>query len=178
VAQAIFGLQVEVRVRTCRADYVAHAVEQAQHMDRIPLCDKAPGKTEVDLLIPLEPTDLKATYTRSYGWSAFVRRREDHRDLVGQVGDDLANATTTMEVVASAGVAKTPQRQPLAAARANLFVMPTPSQSKVMVQLNATYVAVAKPSEFIVLVLGPQQAQETQPTGGTVTKPGNDPAIK
>lgn len=36
-AAKIFGDKVDVRVRYCRADYVAHAVEQVQHMDRIPL---------------------------------------------------------------------------------------------------------------------------------------------
>jgi hypothetical protein len=81
-AQALFGDGVDVRVRDCRADFVAHAIEQVQHMDRIPLKDHANGKPKIDLLIPTEPSDLKATWTGNYGWSAFVRRREDARDRV------------------------------------------------------------------------------------------------
>ena len=76
-AQTLFGPEVDVRVRRCRADFVAHAVEQVQHMDRIPLKGHVAGNPKVDLLVPSEPSDLKSTWTDTYGWSAFVRRRED-----------------------------------------------------------------------------------------------------
>ena len=76
-AQTIFGPEVDVRVRKCRADYVAHAVEQVQHMDRIPLKGRVAGSPKVDLLVPAESSDLQSTWTGAYGWSAFVRRRED-----------------------------------------------------------------------------------------------------
>jgi hypothetical protein len=76
-------------------------------MDRIPLCQQAPGKTEVDLLIPLEPTDLNATYTRSYGWSAFVRRREtchegrDRMDVwIAKLGSKDDDVSTIVEAIA------------------------------------------------------------------------------
>jgi hypothetical protein len=80
-AREFFGGQVKVRVRPCRADYVAHAVEEAQHMDRIPLRGLIGPEPEIDLLLP-QPglVDLRATnldIERGYGWSAFVRRRND-----------------------------------------------------------------------------------------------------
>jgi hypothetical protein len=80
-AQTLFGPEVDVRVRKCRADFVAHAVEQVQHMDRIPLKGHVAGIPKVDLLVPSEPSDLKPTWTDTYGWSAFVRRREVHDDV-------------------------------------------------------------------------------------------------
>jgi hypothetical protein len=73
-AQTLFGPEVDVRVRKCRADFVAHAIEQVQHMDRIPLRGHVAGKPKIDLLVPSESSDLKSTWTRTYGWSAFVRR--------------------------------------------------------------------------------------------------------
>jgi hypothetical protein len=76
-AQILFGPEVDVRVLKCRADFVAHAIEQVQHMDRIPLKGHVNGRPKIDLLIPCESSDLKSTWTGTYGWSAFVRRRED-----------------------------------------------------------------------------------------------------
>ena len=84
-AETLFGKEVDVRVRKCRADFVAHAIEQVQHMDRIPLKQPMQCKPKVDVLIPCESSDLKATWTRTYGWAAFVRRREDLRELVDVV---------------------------------------------------------------------------------------------
>lgn len=77
--QYFFGGEVDVRVRECRADFVAHAIEQVQHMDRIPLKGHVNCRPKVDLLIPCEPNDLAVTSpsTSGYGWSAFIRRRED-----------------------------------------------------------------------------------------------------
>jgi hypothetical protein len=71
---------LDVRVRLCRADYVAHAVEQVQHMDRIPLTD-ARIQPKIDLLVPqVNLDDLKATMPNGpYGWSAFVRRRDEEQ---------------------------------------------------------------------------------------------------
>lgn len=76
-AVAIFGYGVDIRVLGCRADFVAHAVEEAQHLDRIPLAGDL-GRPQIDLLVPLEPADLTDTYTPAYLWSAFVRRRGYH----------------------------------------------------------------------------------------------------
>ncbi len=75
-APEIFGSEVDVRVRACRADYIAHAVEQVQHMDRIPLVE-AKATPKVDLLVPVELADLHDTFVDRYGWAAFVRRREE-----------------------------------------------------------------------------------------------------
>lgn len=78
-ATRIFGLQVDVHVRVCRADYVAHAVEQVQHMDRIPLDAPLKVRPKVDLLVPdRRLIDFERTQPRDpYGWAAFVRRREE-----------------------------------------------------------------------------------------------------
>ncbi len=88
-ADELFGPKVVVVARECRADYVAHAVEEAQHMDRIPLNHPLGPEPVVDLLIPrADLVDLKATDgIDSYGWVAFVRHRDDPceeppRDLV------------------------------------------------------------------------------------------------
>jgi hypothetical protein len=75
-APEIFGSEVDVRVRACRADYIAHAVEQTQHMDRIPLVE-AKATPKIDLLVPLELADLNDTFIDRYGWVAFVRRRDE-----------------------------------------------------------------------------------------------------
>lgn len=76
-AQRLFGGSVDVRVCHCRADFVAHAVEAAQHLDRIPLDpDVQRGRPQVDLLVPSRRADLPALYTPAYPWVAFVRRRD------------------------------------------------------------------------------------------------------
>jgi len=76
---ALFGENVDVRVCRCRADYVPHAVEQAQHLDRIPL-DSSDAPPTVDILVPDWPTDLAPLKADDYGWVAFVRRRETQCD--------------------------------------------------------------------------------------------------
>jgi hypothetical protein len=100
-----FGGEVDVRVCECRADFVAHAIEQVQHMDRIPLRGHVNSEPKIDLLIPCEPSDLEATSpdTSGYGWSAFVRRRED-----------LCEGDTTTEPAQDTGTkpADTPQTEP------------------------------------------------------------------
>jgi hypothetical protein len=240
-AQTLFGPEVDVRVRKCRADFVAHAIEQVQHMDRIPLKGHVDGKPKIDLLIPCEPSDLKAIWTSSYGWSAFVRRREERRDLedvwIATLDDrqsahlppddvpksiveeiakaiveskeaiaedglfsgkylctvsypqdewavpivedkswydvvhELPQAASNMKVVWVAGVAATPQRRPLAAARANLFVTPPPTQTDGPVELHPTYVAaVANAREFMVLVFARADATTTETAQHTGTK--------
>jgi hypothetical protein len=84
-APMLFGNEVDVRVRACRADYIAHAVEQVQHVDRIPLVNGR-GTPKVDMLVPLELADLYDTRTDEYGWAAFVRRRDE---LEPQRRDDV-----------------------------------------------------------------------------------------
>jgi hypothetical protein len=81
-ADELFGSEVEVVVRECRADYVAHAVEEAQHMDRIPLDAPLKRKPRIDLLVPrADLVDLVATNgIDSYRWAAFVRHRDDQRE--------------------------------------------------------------------------------------------------
>jgi hypothetical protein len=73
--RALFeGSEVELRFCQCRADFVPHAIEQSQHLDRIPLKGEY-GAAQVDILVPTEPADLAATRAENYGWVAFVRRR-------------------------------------------------------------------------------------------------------
>jgi hypothetical protein len=76
-AKRLFGPNVTVRVCRCRADHAVRAVEQAQHLDRIPLeQDDQKGTPAVDVLIPAELADLASLYTDSYPWLAFVRRTD------------------------------------------------------------------------------------------------------
>lgn len=76
-AKRLFGPYVTVRVCRCRADHAVRAVEQAQHLDRIPLDqDDQKNTPSVDVLIPAEPADLAPLYTESYPWLAFVRRSD------------------------------------------------------------------------------------------------------
>jgi hypothetical protein len=76
-AERLFGENVTVRVCQCRADYVAHAVEEAQHTDRIPLNPQSQqSRPRVDVLVPSELADLPTLHVASYPWLAFVRRRD------------------------------------------------------------------------------------------------------
>jgi len=77
--EPLFGDHVDLRICNVRADYVAGAVEEAQHLDRIPLDPSSPyPKATVDVLVPTELTDVKGLHTDHYPWVAFVRRREPH----------------------------------------------------------------------------------------------------
>lgn len=76
-AKQLFGPYVKVRVCRCRADHAVRAVEQAQHLDRIPLDQRGQkGTPSVDVLIPAELADLGPLYSKSYPWLAFVRRSD------------------------------------------------------------------------------------------------------
>jgi hypothetical protein len=77
-ATLMFGNRVDVAVREVRPDYIAHAVEEAQHMDRIPLDGGGPTP-KIDVLVPVRDlVDLDPLRPASdYGWVAFVRRREE-----------------------------------------------------------------------------------------------------
>jgi hypothetical protein len=213
-AAEIFGDEVDVRVRFCRADYVAHAIEEVQHMDRIPLVG-AKATPRIELLVPqVALTDLDKTKPTgtSYGWSAFVRRRDDEqavqRDKVrifvfqqdGRQGgmallarrigdgglqrileglDDLGTVSfpadewgapvdddkvwqqvqdrlvEPMKVQGVVGVTYAPERQPLAAVRAALFVTPAGAAGMQPVELPPTLVGVLPDGpEFTIVVIG------------------------
>jgi hypothetical protein len=74
---AMFNATVELRFCTCRPDYVAHAVEEAQHLDRIRLTG---GEgSQVDILVPggeLDGDEQDGTLTTAYNWVGFHRRRD------------------------------------------------------------------------------------------------------
>jgi hypothetical protein len=73
----MLGPFVEPRFCVCRPDAIGHEVEQAQHLDRIPLTGPK-VRTRVDVLVPggrrgpVEGSGL----TTSHNWVAFHRRRE------------------------------------------------------------------------------------------------------
>lgn len=81
--EALFADRVDWRICSASADAVARAVNQAEHLDRIPLSN-AKDRPKVDILVPDIKPDLTALQTE-YGWVAFVRRRDVHcaetRDL-------------------------------------------------------------------------------------------------
>jgi hypothetical protein len=81
----LFGSSVELRFCACRPDTVAHAVEEAQHLDRIPLTGGEP-KPEVDILVP---TDSGSWSGSGYQWVAFHRRRD--RDCRSETVRDLVD---------------------------------------------------------------------------------------
>jgi hypothetical protein len=76
----IFPEHIDLRFCSCRPDYVAHAIEEAQHLDRIPL-DQGPA--QVDMLVPDGQLDAAGQLTTKHAWVAFHRRRDrDCGDLV------------------------------------------------------------------------------------------------
>lgn len=71
----LLGEYVNLRFCRCRPDFVPHAVESVQHMDRIVLND--PGRVaRVDVLVPVLDEGPSADTEAPHGWVAFVRRRE------------------------------------------------------------------------------------------------------
>jgi hypothetical protein len=106
--EVVFGDHVDLRMCHVRADHVAGAVEQAQHLDRIPLDSDV--KPAVDVLVPDVPADLPGLRTESYGWVAFVRRSDAGCDRapaarepvdvyqgVGDASSVLADLTTAFK---------------------------------------------------------------------------------
>jgi hypothetical protein len=81
----LFGSSAELHFCACRPDVVAHAVAEAQHLDRIPLTGGGP-KPEVDILVP---TDSGTWSGPSYKWVAFHRRRD--RDCRSETVHDLVD---------------------------------------------------------------------------------------
>lgn len=91
---SLFGGYVDLRIRPCRADYAVRAVEQAQHLDRIPLDPSLQrGTPRVDVLVPSDLADLDVLYAASYPWLAFVRRSKPvHQPHVDEVAVYLLDA--------------------------------------------------------------------------------------
>ena len=65
----LFGQDVRFQIFDCSADFALRAVEQAQHLDRIPLTASTTEKPKVDVLVPSQ-----AATGAGYSWAAFVRR--------------------------------------------------------------------------------------------------------
>ncbi|TCN32792.1 hypothetical protein EV644_12414 [Kribbella orskensis] len=103
--KALFPNNYPLHLCACRPDFVAHAVEEAQHLDRIRL-DKHP---RVDILVPVAdvPTQMTSTLSTNQKWVAFRRRREqvcilaepkyDDVPIVGFVVDDQTAYTTAVD---------------------------------------------------------------------------------
>lgn len=72
----IFADTVDLRFCDVRADYVAGAVQAAQHLDRIPLDPATYPRPQVDILVPSRSADLDGLRTSAYGWVAFVRSNQ------------------------------------------------------------------------------------------------------
>lgn len=91
---SLFGTSVDLRIRHCRADYAVRAVEQAQHLDRIPLDPSLQrGTPHVDVLVPSDLADLDVLCAASYPWLAFVRRAKPiHQRRVDEVAVYLVRA--------------------------------------------------------------------------------------
>jgi hypothetical protein len=76
--KALFNASVDLRFCACRPDFVPHAVEEAQHLDRIPLTG-AKQKAQVDILVPVDsfrPAEAGSSLETDYKWVAFHRRRD------------------------------------------------------------------------------------------------------
>ena len=55
----LFEDTVDLRFCEVRADYVAGAVQAAQHLDRIPLDPASDPRPQVDILVPSRSADLE-----------------------------------------------------------------------------------------------------------------------
>lgn len=95
----VFGDTVKLRFCEVRADYVAGAVQAAQHLDRIPLDLASDPPPQVDILVPTRGADLDGLKTDAYGWVAFVRSSERRCDDQDQQRDrvDLHRSTVSVE---------------------------------------------------------------------------------
>jgi hypothetical protein len=92
-ATSLFGTYADVRICRCRADDAVRAVEQAQHLDRIPLDPSLQrDKPRIDVLVPSDLADLKVLYAASYPWVAFVRRPAPACEPVDEVAVYFMNA--------------------------------------------------------------------------------------
>lgn len=97
----MFGQPVELRYCTCRPDYVAHAVEQAQHLDRIRLGPNAP-KSQVDILVPGGTWGYSGEISTPHNWIVFHRRRRRDCDYkVDKAEVDLYLYNTDQESYAN-----------------------------------------------------------------------------
>jgi hypothetical protein len=95
----MLGPFVEPRFCACRPDAVGHEIEQAQHLDRIPLTDPK-LRTPVDVLVPAGRTSEAGGMTTAHNWVAFHRRRELD---CGEI-PDTPEAVETVEVIAHEGL--------------------------------------------------------------------------
>ena len=88
----VFADTVDLRFCEVRADYVAGAVQAAQHLDRIPLDPASDPRPQVDILVPSRSADLDGLTTDEYGWVAFVRNSS------ADCGDQTPEEPETEEV--------------------------------------------------------------------------------
>jgi hypothetical protein len=72
----LLGEGVNLTFCVCRPDYVPHALEEAQHMDRIPLLaglDDPANKQDVEILVPDGEIVRTAPKQDGMGWEGFVQ---------------------------------------------------------------------------------------------------------
>ncbi|HEY2959207.1 MAG TPA: hypothetical protein VGM21_13510 [Actinomycetota bacterium] len=109
----MLGPRVTPQFCACRPDFVGHAVEQAQHMDRIPLTDPKVVSL-VDVLVPdgTRASGAQGGLTTAHNWVAFHRRRDldcgetvaveptDKVDVIRvDAGNDTERNTTVDKIV-------------------------------------------------------------------------------
>ncbi|WP_127500899.1 hypothetical protein [Actinoplanes solisilvae] len=112
---ALLGPHVDTRFCRCRPDHVPHAIEQAQHMDRIPLTDQA-HPPAIDILVPIPGTGPITDATTAYGWVAFTRRRSTDCGP-GPVDEvDVYATTDDSTVIEKLDAGHVPDGEPLATA--------------------------------------------------------------
>jgi hypothetical protein len=165
---SLFGAYVDLRIRPCRADYAVRAVEQAQHLDRIPLDPSLQqGTPRVDVLVPSDLADLDVLYAASYPWLAFVRRSKPVRQpRVDEVAVYLVDAQGQDPGELAAEIAEyrsPPGTDPVMVSYpADTYAVPTPHEAydKVRETLNE---ALKKIKNLRLAGVGLASAEDRQP---------------
>lgn len=165
---ALFGGYVDLRIRHCRADYAVRAVEQAQHLDRIPLDPSLQrGTPHVDVLVPSDLADLDVLYADSYPWLAFVRRAKPVRQArVDEVAVYLVNAGHEDPDQVALEIAehrRPPETAPMMVSYpADTYAVPTPHEAydKVHETLNEAF---KKIKNLKLAGVGLASAEDRQP---------------
>ena len=165
---ALFGPYVDLRIRHCRADYAVRAVEQAQHLDRIPLDPSLQrGTPHVDVLVPSDLADLDVLYAASYPWLAFVRRakpvRQRHVDEVAVylVDTGLDDPDSIAREIAEGGHPRGTGPM-MVSYPADTYAVPTPQEPYDKVQ-GTLRGAVNKFKPLQVVGVGLASAEDRQP---------------
>jgi hypothetical protein len=162
-AASLFGKSVDLRI--CRADDAVRAVEQAQHLDRIPLDPGLQrGTPRVDVLVPSDLADLGPLYTASYPWVAFVRRPAPACGPRDEVAVYLVEARTYKEAERIAqeiiGTHRVAEKYflTLLSYPADTYAVPTPPKA-----YDEIHQSIAKIKDHLLIGVGLASAEDRQP---------------